>query len=306
MSTEPRRPLLIVVWLAIGIASAIVGLLPWLVTGARLPVQNLAADQTSLETPFALLPFNQYFLTSIVALLVVGGALAGIAARALRDRRPRGGTLLLVGGVLAVQILAGVQSSVVTVGSLEESTHSERYSAAVIVVIVVSIAMSLLVLLLIARAPVAGATIALAMTAVVSGSWIGVAIRDLVMLGPFEVVQVLLGILRWIPPVLVGCAIAWCGFRTVGRIVAALVSLAALWIGPAFFTAVANAAGSRVLASDPAGMLDYGVGVFRMALTKPELVLPPLIVASVIGAAGAGLLELSRRRRRRVTGAASP
>ena len=56
-------------------------------------------------TPLALLPFSQYYLTTIVALLVVGGAAAGIAARALAGRRPRFGTSALVLGVLAVQRL---------------------------------------------------------------------------------------------------------------------------------------------------------------------------------------------------------
>ena len=40
--TAPR-PLNAAVWFAIGAAGAIVGLLPWLVTGARLPLQNLGA-----------------------------------------------------------------------------------------------------------------------------------------------------------------------------------------------------------------------------------------------------------------------
>ena len=40
--TAPR-PLNATVWFAIGAAGAIVGLLPWLVTGARLPLQNLGA-----------------------------------------------------------------------------------------------------------------------------------------------------------------------------------------------------------------------------------------------------------------------
>jgi hypothetical protein len=74
------------------------------------------------------------------------------------------------------------------------------------------------------------------------------------------------------------------------------VSLAALWIGPAFFTAVSSAAGTRVLAPYPAEMADYGMGVFVMALTAVELVAPPLIVAACIGAVGALVLTALRRR----------
>lgn len=296
MSTDARTPLPGYAWFLIGLGGAVVGLLPWLVTGARLPLQNLAADQTTTDTPFALLPFSQYFLASIVALLVVGAAAAGIAGRALADRRPRFGTTLLVGGLMVGQLLAAVQSSVVTIGMLEESTRTAVYAGAVIAVIVVSLLVSLLVVLLIARAPVPGATIALSMSAIVSAGWIGVALRDVMTYGPNELTQVLLTILRWMPAVLVGCAIAWCGFRSAGRVIAVVVSLLALWIGPAFFTAVSAAAGTRVLAPYPAEMAEYGVQVFLMALTMPELVIPPLIVALVVGVVGS--LLLARRRNR--------
>ena len=275
MSTAGSRPLPVFAWFLIGAAGAVVGLLPWLVTGARLPLQNLAADQSTTATPFALLPFSQYFLTTIVALLVVGGAAAGVTARALSHRRPRFGTTLLVCGVLAVQVIAAVQATVATVGSLEESTRTLVYAGAVVAVIVVSIAMSMLVLLLIARAPVPGATIALSLAAVVSASWIGAALHDVMLFGPNSLVQVISTGLRWMPAVLVGCAIAWCGFRTAGRIAAVIVSLAALWIGPAFFTAVSAAAGTRVLAPYPTEMAEYGIQVFVMALTMPELAAPP-------------------------------
>jgi hypothetical protein len=154
--------------------------------------------------------------------------------------------------------------------------------------------MSVLVLLLIARAPVPGATIALSLAALVSASWIGAALGNVMLLGPNDLVQVISLILRWMPAVLVGCAIAWCGFRTAGRIAAVIVSLAALWIGPAFFTAVSAAAGTRVLAPYPAEMAEYAVQVFVMALTMPELAAPPLVVALIIGVAGFAVL--SRRR----------
>lgn len=296
MSTAARRPLSLLVWFGMGVAGAVVGLLPWLVTGARLPLQNLAADQSTTDTPFALLPFSQYFLTSIVALLVVGGASAGIAGRSLTARRPRFGAAALVGGVVLVQVVASVQATVVTVASLEDSARTALYAGLVVGVIVVSLAMSLLVLLLIALAPVAGATIALSLAALVSASWIGVALRDVMTVAPYELVQPILSVLRWLPAVLVGCAIAWCGFRTAGRVAAVVVSLAALWIGPAFFTAASSAAGTRVLAAYPGEMAEYGIRVFVSALTMPELALPPLLVAVIVGAAGSVLLRRLRRR----------
>ena len=302
--TTPR-PLNAAVWFAIGAAGAIVGLLPWLVTGARLPLQNLGAGSVA-DMPVALLPFSQYYLTSIVALLVVGSAVAGIAGRALADRRPRHGTLALAAGVLAVQLIAAVQATLVTRALLEASSRAALYTAAIVAVIVVSLLVGTLVLLLIARAPVPGATIGLSLAALVSATWIGTAFRDLLLLAPYEVSQPVLAVLRWMPAVLVGAAIAWGGLRTWGRVAASVVSLAALWIGPAFFTAVANAAGTRVLAAYPAEMAEFGVGVFLQALTIPEVVLPPLVVAAAIGVAGAAAGALWRRRRSAANAPAAP
>jgi len=298
MSTAERTPLPVYGWFLIGAGGAVVGLLPWLVTGARLPLQNLAADQTTTDTPFSLLPFSQYYLVTIVALLVVGAAAAGIAGRALADRRGPFATTALVGGMLAVQLLAAVQASVVTVDMLERSTRALLYAGAVVAVIVLSLLMSLLVVLLTARAPVPGATIALSLAALVSASWAGAAVREILTFGPSQLVQPILFVLHWMPAVLVGCAIAWCGFRTPGRIAAVVVSLAALWIGPAFFTGVSAASGTRVLAPYPAEMAQYAVQVFFSALTMPELVLPPIVVALVVGVTGSLLLSRLRRRER--------
>ncbi|KQZ83259.1 hypothetical protein ASD56_13190 [Microbacterium sp. Root166] len=295
MTDAARRPLPVYAWFFIGAGGAVAGLLPWLLSGARLPLQNLDVDGSSLAMPIAMLPFSQYYLVTIVALLVVGGAAAGIAGRALAPRRPRHGTTALVLGVLLVQVLAAAQAAVVTVGLLERSTRTLVYAGAVGAVIIVSLMMSTLVLLLIARAPVPGATIALSLAALVSASWIGAALHDVMILAPNEILRVIMPIFHWMPAVLVGCAIAWCGFRTGGRIAAVVVSLAALWIGPAFFTGVSSAAGTRVLAPYPAEMAEYGIQVFLSALTMPELALLPVAVALVIGVVGSLLLRTIRR-----------
>ncbi len=296
MRSAAPRPLRALVWFAIGAGAALVGLLPWLVTGARLPLQNLS-DRGPDGMPITLLPFSQYYLESIVALLVVGSAIAGIAGRTLAARRPRRGTLALTVGALSVQLVATLQTTLAVWGLLESSSRAALYLGAIVAVVVVALLVGTLVLLMIARAAVPGAVIALSLAAIVSAAWIGTALRDALLLAPYEVTQPVLLVLRWIPAVLVGAAIAWGGLRSPGRIAAALVSLAALWIGPAFFTAVANAAGARVLAAYPGEMIDYGVGVFFAALTSPEIVVPPLVVAVVIAIAGSALIGAVRRRR---------
>ncbi len=62
-----------VLYVLAGMASAIAGLVPWLITGIRLPVQNLWSTTVFPgQMPFALLPFSQYALFLIAALIVVG------------------------------------------------------------------------------------------------------------------------------------------------------------------------------------------------------------------------------------------
>lgn len=287
-------------YLLLGVASAVAGLLPWLISGMRLPLQNLWATETLPDDmPIVLLPFNQYALLLIVALIVTGAAIAGIVARATRRRRPRFGVTAMLAGVLVVQVIAVVQTTAVVRAGLQDRPESGLYLAALIAVATLSVLVGVLVLLLVAAAPKAGAMIGLSIAAVAFGQWCS---SLLVPPGTVPVAEVaaLLDLVRWVPPVLVGVAIAWAGVGTVGRVLAAGASLAILWIGPAFITAVANAAGSRVLARDPALMLEYAVEVFGMALTIPSLALPPLVVAVVVAAIGiVGRVILRRARARR-------
>lgn len=294
---DPRaapRPLHPGVWFAIGMGAGVLGLLPWLITGARLPLQNLAADPSDLAMPFVLLPLSQYSLTTIVALLVAGGASAGIAARALSARRPRFGVLALTIGVVAVQLAAIVQAFVVTAGELERSSRTALYLGLLVAVCVIAVLVSLLVLLLTAHAAVPGATIALVLAAIVSGSWVGAGLPGLFLFGSEGLTASASIVITYLPAVLVGSAIAWCGVRTAGRVAAVLVSLLALWIGPAFFQGVAAAAGTRILLRHPAEMGEYAVQVFFSAASMPEIVLPPLIVALVVGIVGRVLIEVRR------------
>lgn len=85
------------------------GLLPWLVTGMRLPLQNLWASETPpQEMPLVLLPFNQYTIALLAAGLVTGEAVAGIAARALRDRLGARGVVATLAALgLVVRSLRG-------------------------------------------------------------------------------------------------------------------------------------------------------------------------------------------------------
>jgi hypothetical protein len=283
--------------LVFGAASAVFGLLPWLITGLRLPLQNLWAVETLPEDmPLALLPFSQYHLSLIAALIVVGSAIAGLVARALRGRTPKGGFALLVLGVGVVHLVAVTQAAVVVSGGLRDDRMSELYLTGVTAVAVIAVALGLGVLWLIARAPRAGAVIGFTIAALLTSGWLHALLSPQ---GPAFAGEPswLFGAVRWVAPVLIGAAIAWAGVNTVGRVVAAVASLAMLWIAPALITGATNAVGSRVLARHLDEMLDYGVGVFRMALFEPSLVVPPLVVAVAVAAGGLVLRAVVRSNR---------
>jgi hypothetical protein len=107
-------------------------------------------------------------------------------------------------------------------------------------------------------------------------------------------------IVPWIAPVLTGIAIAWTGVNTVGRVIAALLAVALVWVAPAVTTAVANALGSRVLVRSGSDIIDYGIDVFQMALFTPELALRPIIATVVVAVVGLVVRALIGRRRRAV------
>ncbi|WP_146215847.1 hypothetical protein [Cryobacterium arcticum] len=295
-TTSLPRPLGVWLWLGIGAGSAVVGLLPWIITGMRLPLQNLWDAATLPEQmPIGLLPFSQYAITLIAGILVIGAAIAGVVGRSFRDRLGRHGFATLAAGVFGAQLIAIVQTAVVVGAGLRPGTESTIYLAAVVAVAAASVVVGAVVFVLIARTSRPGALIGLSLAAVAAGWWVDALIAPSAgLVTPLQ--TTLLGLAQWLPAILCGVAIAWCGIHSVGRIIAALVALTAVVIGPALATAVTAAAGTRVLARYPAEMLDYGAQVFQQVLVTPELTLRPLLTTLVVAAAGLALLAVRRRR----------
>jgi hypothetical protein len=279
--------------LGIGAAAALAGLLPWLVHGMQLPLQNLGERMTG-PADIVLLPFSQYALTLIAALLVVGAAAAGIASRSVRLRF---GFVLL--GMLAIQTIAITETTIVVRLILRPRTDSVVYLAFLVAVSALAMLIGVIVAVLTARAPRAGAVIGFAIAGVLASSWLS---QLLVPLGSIDTPSpFVLFILRWIGPVLVGLAIAWAGIGSPGRIFADLAALIILWIGPALITGVQSAAGSRVLAHSIPDMFDYAQRVFTSAATMPELVVPPLLVAVGVAAVGLVVRAVAGRRQESIS-----
>ena len=270
----------------LGVAAALVGLLPWLVSGARLPLQNLWATETRPEQmPHVLLPFSQYAVVLVIAVLVTGAAVAGLGARLLRSRLPRRGVLAVAAGVLLVQVTALVQTATVVGAGLSERQASTVYLVGLVVVAVLSVLVGVVALTLTAVAPPAGAVVGLSVGALALGPWLSGLAFPFGSVATSPVSPALLAALRWAPAVLVGITIGWAGLRSAGRVAAALVGLLLLWVVPALTAGLVNAGGSRVLARYPAEMVRYAVEVVVAALTAPAIALPPLVVAAVVAAA---------------------
>jgi hypothetical protein len=285
-------------WLLFGLIAGVLGLLPWLLTGMTLPLQNLwSSDVAPSDMPSALLPLSQYQLGTIAALIVVGSALAGILARSAHRRLSGGGFWALTGGVVLVQFVAIAQSALVVGAGLGDEIASVAYLAVLVLFALVSVLIGVGILALIARAPRAGSLIGIALAASPFAQWATGFVR---LATPTQLSPLVAEVVVWIPALIIAAAIIWCGVNTFGRVIAAILAQLVLWVSSPLSSAAAAAAGTRVLARSPYEMVDYGVRVFRTTVLQPYVVLLPLAAAIVLAAIGLvvrGLVGAARRRR---------
>jgi iron complex transport system permease protein len=301
--------------LAVGVAAAVLGLLPWIVAGLRLPPQNLWAEDVAspADMPIALLPLNQYTAALLAAVIVVGGGAAGVAARILRPRLPRAGAWLVVAGLVVAQAAALVQTARVTADGLGMDdpqpagvdrtgaviSEAQVYLVAFVAGTVAAIALAAVVALVLALAPAGVAVVAAAVPAVLLATWVSGAVP------PTEawsspVAPVLTAVARWVPPVALGLAVAATGLRGAGRIVGSVIAVVLLWVGSAVVIAVSSALGSRALLRYPLELADYAGAVFIAALGSPARVLPELAVLLAVAVVGAVVVRRRQRRQRPV------
>jgi hypothetical protein len=133
---------------------------------------------------------------------------------------------------------------------------------------------------LVSRRAVGPAALGLVLAAVPVTSWIVGAVTALV--DPYSVALALGSIFRWLPAVIVGAVLGWCGVVPLRRLGVWVVGLIALWVTPAVFTAVSNALGMRVLDGDLREMAQIAVKIFPAAL---DIGVGPVILAALLGAA---------------------
>nr|WP_246223367.1 hypothetical protein [Pseudarthrobacter psychrotolerans] len=160
--------------LLIGLLAGLLGLAPWLATGAQLPLQNLwGTEVLPQQMPLSLLPLSQYELTTLVALMTVGGAAAGLAVRLWSPARRRLVTWCAAAGVLAVQVTAAVQAFRVLSGGLAGGTMPGVYFAGLLAGVIAAIAAGLVALLLLSAKSRALTALGVGLVAVPFGSWVG-------------------------------------------------------------------------------------------------------------------------------------
>ncbi|WP_354227815.1 hypothetical protein [Arthrobacter bambusae] len=244
--------------------------------------------------PTALLPLSQYEATTILALLTVGGAAAGLAVRIWSPARRRLVTWSAVSGVLVVHLAATIQSFAVLREGLLPGSLSGLYFGGLLAGVIGCVLATLVALLLIASSSTVKTTIGFGLMAIPVTTWAVVWVVNVV--GFLNVPTAVPTVARWVPAVLVGCALAWCGLRPARRVVAWVLNLVFLWLLPALFTAVQSVLGTRVLAGDVPAMLSMGRDVFGRALGPDGAALPTILLALVMGLTGVGARFVVARR----------
>lgn len=277
----------------IGLLGGLFGLAPWLVTGAQLPLQNLwGTEVLPQQMPLSLLPLSQYELTTLVALMTVGGAAAGMAVRLWSPARRRLVKWCAAAGVLAVQATAAVQAFTVLAGGLAGGTTSGVYFAGLLAGVIAAIAASMVALLLGSAKSRALTALGIGLVAVPFGSWVGEWAGNLAGAGNVSPA------VRWLPAVLVGVALALCGLRPARRAFVWLVNLGLLWVVPALFISVNYVLGTRLPERDPQELALMIRQILTATLGPDGGAGPTVLLALAIALAGLGGRELLRRRAR--------
>jgi hypothetical protein len=285
-----------------GVLGGVLGLAPWLATGLRLPLQNLWAAEVPPEAmPLSLLPLNQYKLVTLVALLTVGGAAAGLAVRLLfppgrwSPARRRLLAWCAAAGVLLVQLIATVQAfAVLRNGLVDSDAASDLYFGGLLAGVIAAVAAGLVACLLLAAASPAVVALGVGLMAVPFENWLTSWASNAALVAQLQPV---LGLTRWVPAVLVGLALAWCGLRPPVRLLVWAADLVLLWVVPALFISVQYVLGTRVRLGDVPEMLLMSRQILAATLGPAGGGGLSVLVAVAIGLAGAGALEVLRRRK---------
>lgn len=272
-------------WVAvlIGMLVPLVGLLPWWATGART---GLAWPDRG---PLVLLPLHHDRAVLLTALLVTGSVLAGLVLRRIAGaQRPAAALWAAAGHVLTLTFLV-VQSTLALTAAVGDEGAAGSYVRALVIWSVLSAALALIVLVLIVRTAHPTAALLLSLAAPAVGTWVELCVPST---QPWSTSVHLL--LRWIPALLVGAALVWCGLRSWRARGAWVAGLAGLWILPAVDIALQYLVHYRRAGSGEEWLL-AGVDLLGLALA-PMFAGPPVLLALLVAAVGTAVHALVGNR----------
>jgi hypothetical protein len=188
----------------VGILAAALGILPWLIGGGTLPLQNLwVADTPWNDMPFALLPVSQYAATAIFVLLLMGGVFAGLAVHIIA-RRGSFAAWPAALGLFAVQLVAVVQSYTVVSNGLGLTNSLDRrtfvYFAGMLGGAIVALVVAQAAFWIASRRAIGPVALAIGLAAVPFAAWLSEAAHSLI--GASGIPMPALTALHWLPAVI--------------------------------------------------------------------------------------------------------
>jgi len=240
-----RERLLVSQMVWIGIGCTLLGLFPWLITGMRLPLQNLWNRATLPDDmPRALLPMNQYAISTLVGLIVLPYVVAAVVRRIITHRLPDGGARSLVLTIVAAQLLAIMQTSLVVFGGIRRNSYGLIYTFGMGLGLLVAIGYGLIVYRLMTDRSRNLVSVGVALAAVPFAAWLNALLNGAVTSSNFEWLRISFasanqggGVVRAIaqfiiglsPAVLVGIAIGWTGLHAGANRISAIVAICINW-----------------------------------------------------------------------------
>ncbi|PPG40512.1 hypothetical protein [Pseudoclavibacter sp. RFBA6] len=265
----------------IGAVAGAFGLAPWFATGANLPGQNLwSAETLPGDMPIAFLPIHQYFVLDLVALLVLGGTLAGFAVRLLRERATEVRRAAAI-GLAGVQLLAVFESFVALAGGLamSGSLRALLFFAGMLVGTLAVVGASQAVYWLTSSRSAPISALGLCLGVIPIGTWLG--LWYMLSVGPAGGGLASHELVRWTPGLAVGVVLGMLGVSSLARIAVWAGSLAAVWLLPVVLGSVQYALGTRNAFGDVYLMADLARTL--LVPLAGELAPPALAAAAIAG-----------------------
>lgn len=272
----------------VGTLCAFVGLLPWLLQGSKLPLQNLWAEQTMPDDmPFALLPFSQYYVVFLSSLLLIPWLLVGILSRATSiTSRPRS-VRWLGFGVALWQVVALTQTAVTVGRGLGFSGARAPYALGYLLLLTLGcaavIAAGVIIFLLVAKAPSTAAVLGLAVGALFLGSWCDEFLMGDVIWAPGTPVW-MHAVGGWVTTVFLGASLGWNGVWPLRSLISSLAAIVVFWLGAAVLGGLQYALGSRNALPYATELARLFFSGFATALTglRVEAMLPVLVTGALV------------------------